>query len=66
MKRSWSFGPGDKLGSMPSGQMISGKGSTPPGERLGRGQTVNNLMPMPPDAGPPLPRGWGIKWPWKR
>jgi len=20
------------------------------------------LMPMPPSEGPPLPRGWGIRW----
>ena len=35
-------------------------------ERLGRGQTVNELMPMPPESGPPLPRGWGVKWPWRK
>jgi len=25
---------------------------------------VNNILPMPPDAGPPLPRAVGLKWPW--
>jgi len=45
---------------------IYGKGSTPPLERLGRGQTVNDLMPMPPEEGPPLPRVMAIRWPWKK
>jgi len=43
-----------------------GKGSTPPLERLGRGQTVNDLLPMPPDQGPPLPRMLALRWPWKK
>ena len=47
-------------------ERIFGKGSTPPLERLGRGQTVNDLMPMPPESGPPLPRAFGLKWPWKK
>jgi hypothetical protein len=47
-------------------EKIYGKGSTPPAERLGRGQTLNDLMPMPPTEGPPLPRGLGLKWPWKK
>ncbi len=46
-------------------ERIFGKGSTPPAERLGRGQVVNDLMPMPPESGPPLPRMFAIKWPWK-
>ena len=45
-------------------ERIFGKGSTPPLERLGRGQTVNDLLPMPPESGPPLPRALGLKWPW--
>jgi len=44
-------------------ETIFGKGSLPPLERLGRGEVVNDLMPMPPDQGPPLPRTLGIKWP---
>jgi len=47
-------------------ERVFGKGSTPPLERLGRGQTVNELLPMPPDQGPPLPRGLNIKWPGKK
>lgn len=46
-------------------ERIFGKGSPPPLERLGRGQTANDLLPMPPDQGPPLPRVLAIKWPWK-
>ncbi len=45
-------------------ERIFGKGSTPPLERLGRGQAVNDLMPMPPDRGLPLPRFLNLKWPW--
>ena len=47
-------------------ERIFGKGSTPPLERLGRGETLNNLLPMSPDIGPPLPRGLRLKWPWKK
>jgi len=47
-------------------ERIFGKGSTPPSERLGRGQTVNDLLPMPPESGPPLPRALGLKWPWNK
>ncbi|GAI93897.1 unnamed protein product, partial [marine sediment metagenome] len=25
-----------------------------------------SLMPMDPGEGPPLPRRWGVKWPWKK
>ena len=25
-----------------------------------------SLMPMDPSEGPPLPRRWGVKWPWKK
>jgi len=46
-------------------ERIFGKGATPPLERLGRGQAVNDMLPMPPDSGPPLPRVFGLKWPWK-
>ncbi|MBA7656166.1 hypothetical protein ES703_64081 [subsurface metagenome] len=45
---------------------IFGKGAIPPLERLGRGQIVNDLMPMAPDQGPPLPRALGIHWPWSK
>jgi hypothetical protein len=47
-------------------ERVFGKGSTPPLERLGKGQTLNNLLPMPPESGPPLPRALGLKWPWKK
>jgi len=47
-------------------EKIFGKGSTPPLERLRRGQTVNALLPMPPNLGPPLPRALALKWPWKK
>jgi len=47
-------------------ERIFGKGSTPPLERLGRGQTVNDMLPMPPEQGPPLPRALALKWPWKK
>jgi len=47
-------------------ERIFGKGSTPPLERLGRGQTMNEMMPMPPEEGPPLPRALNLKWPWKK
>ena len=47
-------------------ERIFGKGSTPPLERLGRGQTVNDLLPMPPESGPPLPKALGLKWPWAK
>jgi len=47
-------------------EKIFGKGSLPPLERLGRGQTLNNILPMAPGEGPPLPRGLGIKWPRSR
>lgn len=46
-------------------EIIFGKGSTPPLERLRRGQTLNDMLPMPMDSGPPLPRALGIRWPWK-
>jgi len=26
----------------------------------------SNLMPMPPEEGPPFPKGLGLKWPWER
>lgn len=35
-------------------------------ERLGKGETLNNLLPMPPTDGPPLPRMLDLKWPWKK
>lgn len=47
-------------------ERIYGKGSTTPPDRLGRGQTVNDLLPMPPEQGPPLPRMLALKWPWKK
>lgn len=47
-------------------ERIFGSGSTPPLERLKRGQTVNNLIPMSPELGPPLPRGLSLRWPWKK
>ena len=27
---------------------------------------VENILPMPPESGPPLPRAFGLKWPWKK
>jgi len=47
-------------------ERIFGKGSTPPLERLELGQAVNDLLPMPPEQGPPLPRMLALKWPWKK
>lgn len=47
-------------------ERIFGKGSNPPEERLGRGEALNNLLPMPPDEGPPLPRFLNLKWPGKK
>ena len=47
-------------------ERIFGKGAIPPLERLGRGQIVNDLMPMSPEQGPPLPRSLGIRWPWRK
>jgi len=47
-------------------ERIFGKGSTPPLERLGRGQMVNELLPMPPNQGPPLPRVLELRWPWSK
>ena len=47
-------------------ERIFGQGSTPPLERMGRGQTVNDLLPMPPEQGPPLPRMLALKWPWNK
>jgi hypothetical protein len=49
-----------------SHEKIFGKGSTPPQERLEMGQAVNDLLPMPPEQGPPLPRMLALKWPWKK
>ena len=43
-----------------------GKGSSSPLERLGKGETLNNLLPMPPEEGPPLPRMLALRWPWKK
>ena len=47
-------------------ERMFGKGSIPPLERLGKGETLNNLLPMMPEEGPPVPRGLGLKWPWKK
>ena len=47
-------------------ERIFGKGSIPPLERLRIGQTANELMPMPPEEGPPLPRMFALRWPWKK
>ena len=47
-------------------ERIFGKGSKPPLERLGLGQNKNDMMPMPPESGPPLPKTFGIRWPWKK
>lgn len=27
---------------------------------------VSEIEPMPPDKGPPLPKGLGLKWPWRK
>ena len=29
-------------------------------------QTTNDLLPMAPDQGPPLPRGLNVRWPWRK
>ena len=47
-------------------EKIFGKGAISPLERLGRGETLNNLLPMAPEEGPPLPRLFALKWPWKK
>ena len=31
-----------------------------------KGENLENLLPMPPTEGPPLPRVMNIKWPWKK
>jgi hypothetical protein len=45
-------------------ERIFGKGG--PLEKLGKEQTSNELLPMSPDEGPPLPRKLGVRWPWKK
>jgi len=30
-----------------------------------KGEILNDLLPMPPESGPPLPRALGIRWPWR-
>jgi len=47
-------------------ERIFGKGSIPPLERLGKGEILTNLSPMPPTEGPPLPRMFALRWPWKK
>jgi len=47
-------------------EKIYGSGSIPPANRRGAGQITNDLLPMPPDSGPPLPRALGLRWPWKK
>ena len=42
---------------------IFGRDSSAPSVRKGLGQVVNDLIPMPPEQGPPLPRLLKIKWP---
>lgn len=32
-------------------------------EKLGFGETINGILPMSPEKGPPLPRALKIKWP---
>ena len=34
--------------------------------KLEVGKTVEKLLPMPPQDGPPLPRVLNIQWPWKK
>lgn len=34
--------------------------------KLGSGKVINDLSPMPPDSGPPLPKALGLRWPWKK
>lgn len=46
---------------------LEAKGGNPmPIERLNREQIANDLRPMSPKQGPPLPRGLGIRWPWRK
>jgi hypothetical protein len=47
-------------------EKLYGKGSVPPPVRLGRGKVLNDLLPMSPTEGPPLPRGLAIRWPRKK
>jgi len=41
-------------------------GREPEPGRIPEVKGVNDLLPMPPDEGPPLPRALGIKWPGKK
>ncbi len=34
--------------------------------RLEGGKTLENLLPMSPTEGPPLPKSLNIRWPWKK
>ena len=27
---------------------------------------IGAIRPTTPSEGPPLPRGWGVRWPWKK
>ncbi len=27
---------------------------------------ISAIRPATPREGPPLPRGWGVRWPWKK
>lgn len=38
----------------------------PKGPEKSTKETLKEFIPMPPAEGPPLPKGWGIKWPWKK
>jgi hypothetical protein len=37
---------------------------TPTLVKLEGGKTLENLLPMSPQEGPPLPRALKIRWPW--
>ena len=35
-------------------------------EEIGPNIGANDLLPMPPDQGPPLPRVLALRWPWSK
>lgn len=44
---------------------LKGGGKISP-RALPNNETLQKMLPMTPEEGPPLPRMLGIKWPWKK
>lgn len=44
---------------------VSGYVAIKGGEGLLSKAEQGNLLPMPPEDGPPLPRALNVRWPWK-